>query len=102
MPRCLGLIAVIVFSSQVCADPAPGVADLVKQLGDPKYAVREAAQQELVKRGEGIVPELDRLAKSADAETAERIGKVRYELVGYKDHIRRLLAEVHEGKDSSP
>jgi hypothetical protein len=27
---------------------------------------------------------------------------VRYHLVGYKDDIRRLLAEIHEGKDSAP
>ena len=46
------------------------------QLGDPKFAVREAAQRELLKRGEGSVPELDNLAKGVDAETAERWGLV--------------------------
>ena len=74
----------------------------MKQLGGPKFATREAAQKELLKRGEEVVPELDRLAKSTDAETAERIRKVRYDLVGYKDDIRRLLRDVHEGKDSGP
>ena len=77
------------------------MADLVQQLGDPRFAVREAAQKELLRRGEGIVPELDELAKGADAETVERIGKVLYDLVGYKDDIRRLLAEVHDGQDSA-
>src|SRR5215213_5983212 len=101
MPRSLSLLAIALFGLPLRADP-PTVADLVKQLGNPRFAAREAAQGELVKRGEGIVPELDRLTKGADAETAERIGKVRYHLVGYKDDIRRLLAEVHEGKDSAP
>src|SRR5262245_59262515 len=85
----------------LAADP-PAVSDLVKQLGDPQFAVREAAQMELLKRGEGIVPELDRLAKGADAETADRIGKVRYQLVGYKDDVRRLVAEAQDVLDNSP
>ena len=80
----------------------PPLADLVKQLGDPRFAVREAAQKELVHRGEGVAPDLERLKTGADAETGERIGKILDALVGYKDDIRRCLAEVHEGKDSAP
>src|SRR5262249_27828952 len=83
-------------------DSPPEIADLVKQLGDAKFATREAAQKELLKRGDGIVPELDRLAKTADAETAERIRKVRYDLVGYKDDIRRLLLDFHAKLDRTP
>lgn len=101
MPRLLALIALIQIGTSVRAE-TPIVADLVKQLGDPKFAVREAAQKELLNRGEGIVPELDRLAKGADAETVDRIVKLRYNLVGYKDDIRRLLALVDEGKDRAP
>jgi hypothetical protein len=101
MPRLLSLITLVLIGASVRAD-APTVADLVKQLGDPKFAVREAAQKELLKRGEGIVPVLDRLAKSADAESVDRIARVRYNLVGYKDDIRRLLALVDEGKDRAP
>ena len=78
------------------------IADLVKQLGDSKFAVREAAQRELLKRGEAIVPELDKSAKTADAETADRLRKIRYELVGYKDDILRLIADVPLSKDSAP
>jgi hypothetical protein len=48
----------------------------------------------LLKRGEGIVPELDRLVKGADAETADRIAKVRYNLAGYKDDIRRCILDI--------
>jgi hypothetical protein len=92
MSRQFALLAALLWVVRLDAEPA-SVADLVKQLGDPKFAVREAAQKELLKRGEGIVPELDRLAKGADAEAADRIARVRYNLVGYKDDIRRLIRE---------
>jgi len=98
-PGCFSLLLVV---GVLRADNPPTVADLVKQLSDAKFATREAAQKELLKRGDVIVPELDRLAKTADAETAERIRKVRYDLVGYKDDIRRLLLEFHEKEDSGP
>jgi hypothetical protein len=98
MPRVLCLVAVFLLAGPLRAD-TPSVADLVKQLGDPKFAVRETAQRELVKRGEGVVPELDRLTNRADPETADRIAKVRFALVGYKDAIRRLLADVHEDRE---
>ena len=101
MSRRFAILVALLLAGPAAADQPP-VADLVKQLGDAKFAQRESAQKELLGRGEGIVPELDRLAKTADAETADRIGKVRYALVGYKDDIRRLLTEVHEGKDSGP
>lgn len=100
MFRSLVVVLLVASGTAGAADP-PTVADLVRQLGDAKFAVREAAQRELLTRGEGIVPELDRLSKGADAETADRLAKVRYRLVGYKDDIRRLLAEVHEGLDSA-
>jgi hypothetical protein len=101
MYRQFALLAALLWVVRLDAEP-PSVADLVKQLGDPKFAVREAAQNELLKRGEGIVPELDRLAKGADAETADRVGKVHYALIGYKDDILRLVALVDEGKDRAP
>src|SRR4051794_9190885 len=96
MPRVLALVAVFLLAGSMRAD-TPSVADLVRQLGDPKFAVREIAQRELVRRGEGVVPELDKLAAGADPETADRIAKVRFALVGYKDAIRRLLGDVREG-----
>ena len=94
MSRLLSLVAVVLLAGSLPAADPPTIADLVKQLGDPKFAVREAAQKELLRRGEGSAPELEKLAKGADAETVERIGKVRYALVGYKDDIRRLLRSI--------
>src|SRR5262245_28323494 len=102
MSRIVGLLVVGVFGGPALADSAPTVAELVAQLGDPKFATREQAQKALLARGEGIVPELDKLAKTADAETAERIGKVRYELVGYLDDIKRLLVAVDNRPDYVP
>jgi hypothetical protein len=96
MPRVPSLVAVILVAASLRADASPSAAELVRQLGDPKFAVREAAQRELVKRGEGIVPELDTFAAGADPETADRIAKVRFVLVGYKDAIRRLLADLRD------
>src|SRR5689334_5700138 len=93
MSRLLSLVALALLATSLRAD-APSVADLVKQLGDPKFAVREAAQKELLKRGEAIAPELDRLGKGVDAETADRIAKVRYNPVGYKEDIRRCILDI--------
>jgi hypothetical protein len=92
MVRAIAVFALLAGAAH--ADDRPDVAALVKQLGDPKFTVREAAQKELRQRGEAVVPELDRLVKEADAETAERIGKVRYALVGYKDDILRRILDI--------
>src|SRR5262245_49192632 len=78
------------------------LAKLVAQLGDSKFAIREAAQRALLKYGEAIVPELDKLTKSADAEAADRLRKIRYELIGYKDDILRLVGDIPFSKDSAP
>jgi hypothetical protein len=96
------VILLIELAGVARADSAVVLADLVKQLGDAKFARREAAQTELLRRGEGIVPDLDRLAKTADAETAERIRKIRNELVGYQDDLVRLLRTVATKPGSSP
>ena len=54
-------ITVLLVPALHAADP-PALADLVKQLGDTRFAVREKAQKELLERGEAIVPELEKLA----------------------------------------
>src|SRR5688572_16566105 len=101
MNRLLAGIALLLLAGTLRAD-RPSVADLVRQLGDSKYATREAAQRELMKRGDGIVPELDRLAKGVDAETAERLRKIRYDLIGFLDDLRLLLKTVDNRPDHVP
>ncbi|HYT92401.1 MAG TPA: RNA polymerase sigma factor [Gemmataceae bacterium] len=81
--------------------PRDRVGDLVKQLGSPKFAEREAAQQALLKLGPAIVPQLDRHRQGADLETQLRLDKIRYRLVGYADEILRFLerqSPVYEDK----
>jgi hypothetical protein len=102
MFRLVGMLVVGVISGPALADSPPTVAELVAQLGDPSFATREKAQKALLERGEGIVPELDKLVKTADPETAERIGKIRYDLVGYLDDIKRLLVAVDNRPDYVP
>jgi hypothetical protein len=97
MLRAVGLIALLT-AAVVRGDSSPTVGDLIKRLGDPKFAVREAAHKELLRRGEGIVPELDRLAKTTDAETAERLAKVRYALVGYKEEILQRILDIKKAR----
>ena len=102
MLRFLCLVAVVAISTSLRAESPPTVADLVKQLGDAKFANREAAQKALLARGEAVAPELNKIDKSTDAETTERVRKILYALVGYKDDIRRLLSKVQYGKDKTP
>ena len=86
----------------VGGDTPDDVAALVAQLGDPKFAKREAAQKALLRRGDAVLPELEKFAGSPDAEIAERIRKIRYELVGYLDEIRQHLVDVDDRPDHTP
>lgn len=47
-------------------------ADLVKQLGHPKYTVREAAAKQLIELGPNAVPALEEGAKALDEEVRNR------------------------------
>lgn len=64
---------------------------LIKQLADENFATREAAQRALIAEGERLVPLIDALPPSDDAEVAHRLKRIRYHLVGYRDDIDRLL-----------
>lgn len=97
----LALVLLVLTTAHLRAGPA-AVADLVRQLGHDRFAVREAAQAELLRRGEDVVPDLDRAARGADAETAERVRKIRYALVGYLADVERLLADVDNRPDYDP
>lgn len=58
--------------------PVPGqqkLDDLIRQLGDPRYPVREAAAKELTERIDAV-PLLEKALKSSDAEIARQAGRV--------------------------
>jgi HEAT repeat protein len=64
-------VAVLLLTAAtVAADPAP--ADLVRQLGHQRFAVREAAAKKLVELGADAVPALVQGSKSADEEVRAR------------------------------
>ena len=60
------LLVVVLAAAGPRADGPPDVTTLVDQLSHPRFAVREAAHKELLRRGEPIVPELERLASELD------------------------------------
>src|SRR5688500_9812075 len=91
--RCAALLCLMILVPAARAEPAT-VADLVRQLGHTRFAVREAAEAELLRRGEAVVPELEKAAVGADAETAERVRKIREALLNYRDEISRRLSEI--------
>jgi hypothetical protein len=100
--RFAALLCLTILVPSVRAEP-PTVADLVRQLGHNRFAVREAAEAELLRRGEAIVPAMEGAAKGADAETVERVRRIRDALIGYRDEIARLLAAtVYYRSDAFP
>lgn len=71
-----GLFAVLLAlpGPSFTADPPkpPTIEELVADLGDPVFSVREKAQRELWKRGEAAIPALEKAAKGDDPEAARR------------------------------
>jgi HEAT repeat protein len=74
-------LLVILIPTALVAAPKPGdegtpeyqtAADLVRQLGDPRFATREAAAKKLVEMGEAAVPAIAAGIKSADEEVRAR------------------------------
>jgi hypothetical protein len=74
-------------------DWQPRIEALIQQLGDVSFAKREAATKALLAEGEKIVPLLDKARKDADLETARRLERIRYHLVGYADELLRFLKD---------
>lgn len=91
MGRLACLIAIVCGAATSHADSPPSLADLVRQLGNPKFAIREVAHKAILQRGERVIAELDELPSPTDPETLERLKKIRNALVAYKDEIRELL-----------
>lgn len=94
------------------AGPKPGAegtpeyqtaTELVRQLGDPKFTVREAAGKKLIEMGAAAVPALAAGTKSADAEVRTRSAALlpKAEAVGWARRADAFLADP-TGKHDLP
>jgi hypothetical protein len=92
------------------AGPKPGdegtpeyqaAADLVRQLGDPKFATREAAARKLLDMGAAAVPAIAAGAKSADEEVRTRSAALlpKAVAVGWKRRADAFLADPAAHRD---
>lgn len=68
-------------------DLVPQVRKLVKQLGSPELTQRDAAEESLIELGPNVLDILQQLPQSPDAETNQRLDKVR-------DALYRLAVEA--------
>jgi HEAT repeat protein len=93
------------------AAPKPGdegtpeyrtAADLVRQLGDPKFAVREAAAKKLVEMGATAVAALAAGMKADDEEVRTRATTIlpQAEAVGWKRRADSFLADPDKARDT--
>lgn len=101
---------VLILPLPVQAGPKPGAedtpeyataAELVRQLGDPKFAAREAAAKKLVDLGAAAVPALAAGTKSADEEVRTRSAALlpRAEAVGWGRRADAFLADPAGHRD---
>ncbi len=68
------------------------ISDLAKKLGSPQQQEREDAQKKIVEMGPGVVPQLQALTKSTDAEVAMRAQAMIKNLSSSEGAIQRLMA----------
>ncbi len=67
---------------------------LVERLGDERFDEREAAHDALVRKGDAILPILNKLESGIDPEIRHRVNRIRRELGGFREEIRDLLAKT--------
>src|SRR5262249_36940503 len=72
----------------------PRIEALIRQLGDPSFAKRDAATKALLAEDEKIVPLLDKAKKGADLEVARRMEHIRTQLMGYAEDITTFLKSL--------
>jgi len=99
MRRTSWLLLVSVLAGGLAADepqPAwqPRIEALIRQLGDPSFAKRDAATKALLAEDEKIVPLLDKAKKGADLEVARRLEHIRTQLMGYAEDITTFLKSL--------
>lgn len=89
-------------SSAVPPAGQPRIEALIRQLGDPSFAKRQAATKALLALDEKIVPLLDQARMGADLELQRRIDRIRYGLVGYVEDLTAVLNAATEATDPGP
>jgi hypothetical protein len=67
---------------------------LVERLGNERFEEREAAHDALVRKGDAILPILNKLEPGIDPEIRHRVNRIRRELGGFREEIRDLLAKT--------
>lgn len=81
------LLVAAVLSWQGTDESSPAwearVQGLIKQLGGPSFAKRDAAMKALIAEGDRIIPLIDRARIGADLELSRRIDRIRHQLIGY-------------------
>ncbi|MHC4933521.1 MAG: HEAT repeat domain-containing protein, partial [Planctomycetota bacterium] len=75
MRKPLLLLLPLALVGAVLAQDSASPEDLVRQLGDDDYAVREGATKKLVEMGEKAVPALEKALQSEDLEVRLRAGR---------------------------
>jgi hypothetical protein len=104
------LLLVIFFPATLLAGSKPGdegtpeyqaATELVRQLGDPKFATREAAAKKLVDMGAAAVPALTVGTKAADEEVRTRSAALlpKAVAVGWKRKADAFLADPAAHRD---
>jgi hypothetical protein len=78
--------------SATADDPLPNVDELIRQLGDKDFEVREAAARKLMAR-EDAIPALRKAAKSDDVEIARRANEILTALAQASE--KRDLKKLH-------
>jgi tetratricopeptide (TPR) repeat protein len=108
-----GLVAVLLMCpvSGVAADPpaepkAPTIEELIADLGNPTFSLREKAQRLLRERGREAIPALEKALKGDDPEVAKRARELLHEfawgaLPDTPAEVRKLILEFRNG-DPNP
>ncbi|HKA06086.1 MAG TPA: hypothetical protein VKD71_02430, partial [Gemmataceae bacterium] len=108
--RCVLVAFVLVTAGAAVAGPKPGeegtpefekATGLVKQLGHPRFPVREAAATQLVEMGHAAVPALRQGAKADDQEVRSRSAALLppAKAAGWRRLADALLAKPEEKHD---
>src|SRR5664279_4952788 len=71
---------------------APDISDLAKKLGSDKQQEREDAQKQIVAMGPAVLPQVQALLKSSDAEVVTRAQAIIKELSASPAGLQRLMA----------